>query len=139
VPYGRFRRQDDALHPLRPMVTELFARTRFVQRRSAVGSNLRIAGTRSPSSGLQGERDDFGESEIQDQTILIPFSVALLLRRLTENVTSLLFRCAGLDEVPDAAKQSGRLCINHRKDSFTQTQTLNRVAWTWADKITDRR
>ncbi len=52
--------------------------------------------------------DDFGESEIEDQTILIPYSVARYFTG-TENVNQIYFSMRSMDEVPDAAKEIVRI------------------------------
>ena len=68
--------------------------------------------------------DDFGESEIQDQTILIPYSVARYFTG-TENVNQIYFSMRTMDEVPDAAKEIKRIVqARHRPDSVYKTQTL---------------
>ena len=48
--------------------------------------------------------DTFGESEIDDETILIPYSVARYFTG-TENVKQIYFSMRTMDEVPDAAKE----------------------------------
>ena len=137
VPYGRFLDdQDDSAHIRCAVVTELFARTRFGSEDSAVGSTFEIAGIPFTIVGVFKESvTDFGESEIQDQTILIPFSVARYFTG-TENVNQIYFSMRSMDEVPDAAKQIREIVHKrHRKDSVYQTQTLTELL-DMADKIT---
>jgi putative ABC transport system permease protein len=70
---------------------------------------------------------DFGISEIQDQTILIPFSVARYFTG-TENVNQIYFSMHSMDEVPDAAKEIVRIIHSrHRPDSVYQAQTLKEI------------
>ena len=71
--------------------------------------------------------DDFGESEIADQTILIPFSVARYFTG-TENLRQLYFSMRTMDEVPDAAGQIRHIIqSHHRPNSVYKTQTLKEM------------
>ena len=77
---------------------------------------------------------DFGISEIEDQTILIPYSVARYFTG-TENVNQIYFSMRTMDEVPDAAKEIVRIVhARHRPDSVYNAQTLKAVL-TMADNI----
>jgi putative ABC transport system permease protein len=76
---------------------------------------------------LQGERDDFGQSEIADQTILIPYSVARYFTG-TENVKQIYFSMRSMDEVPDAQKEIVRIVQSrHRPNSVYKAQTLKEL------------
>jgi len=78
--------------------------------------------------------DDFGQSEIADQTILIPFSVARYFTG-TENVKQIYFSMRNMTEVPDAAKDIVRIVqARHRPDSVYKVQTLKELLDT-ASKI----
>jgi putative ABC transport system permease protein len=67
---------------------------------------------------------DFGNSEIEDQTVLIPQSVARLFTG-SENVQQIYFSMRSMDEVPDAAKEIVRIVHSrHRTDSVYEAQTL---------------
>ncbi|MGD0890894.1 MAG: ABC transporter permease [Terracidiphilus sp.] len=137
VPYGRFLDdEDDSGHIRCAVVTELFARTRFGSDDAAVGSTFEIAGIPFTIIGVFKESvTDFGESEIQDQTILIPFSVARYFTG-TENVNQIYFSMRNMEEVPDAAKEIKRIVhALHRPDSVYVTQTLTELL-DMADKIT---
>jgi putative ABC transport system permease protein len=129
VPVGRFfDDNDDAAHIKCAVVTELFARERFGSDDAAVGQNFEISGIPFTIIGVFRESvDDFGVSEIQDQTILIPFSVARYFTG-TENVNQIYFSMHSMDEVPDAAKEIVRIIHSrHRPDSVYQAQTLKEV------------
>ena len=91
VPVGRFLDEaDDEAHIKCAVVTELFARERFGSSDAAVGQTFEISGIPFTIVGVFKESvTDFGESEIQDQTILIPFSVARYFTG-TENVNQIL-------------------------------------------------
>jgi putative ABC transport system permease protein len=137
VPNGRFLDdEDDNAHIRCAVVTQLFARTRFGSDDAAVGSTFEIAGIPFTIIGVFKESvTDFGESEIQDQTILIPFSVARYFTG-TENVNQIYFSMRNMEEVPDAAKEIRRIVhARHRPDSVYETQTLTELL-DMADKIT---
>ena len=87
VPVGRFLDDtDDSAHIKCAVVTEKFAHDRFGGADSAVGQSFEISGIPFTIVGVFKESvDDYGVSEIQDQTILIPYSVARYFTG-TENV-----------------------------------------------------
>jgi putative ABC transport system permease protein len=130
VPVGRFfDDNDDAAHIKCAVVTEQFARERFGSDDAAVGQNFEISGIPFTIIGVFKESGmgDFGISEIQDQTILIPFSVARYFTG-TENVNQIYFSMHSMDEVPDAAKEIVRIIHSrHRPDSVYQAQTLKEI------------
>ena len=137
VPNGRFLdEEDDSGHIRCAVVTELFAQKRFGSDDAAVGSTFEIAGIPFTIIGVFKESvNDFGESEIQDQTILIPFSVARYFTG-TENVNQIYFSMRNMQEVPDAARAIRDIVhARHRPDSVYQTQTLTELL-DMADKIT---
>ncbi len=137
VTVGRFLDEtDDEAHIKCAVVTEQFARERFGSSDAAVGQNFEISGIPFTIIGVFRESvDDFGESEIQDQTILIPFSVARYFTG-TENVNQIYFSMRSMDEVPDAAKEIVRIVHSrHRPDSVYQARTLKELL-VMADKIT---
>ncbi len=81
--------------------------------------------------------DDFGNSEIQDQTILIPYSVARYFTG-TDNVKQIYFSMRSMDEVPDAAMEIKRIVqARHRPGSIYQTQTLKEF-WPWPPRSPTR-
>jgi putative ABC transport system permease protein len=137
VPVGRFfDDNDDAAHIKCAVVTEQFARERFGSDDAAVGQNFEISGIPFTIIGVFRESvSDFGESEIEDQTILIPFSVARYFTG-TENVNQIYFSMRTMDEVPDAAKEIVRIVhTRHRPDSVYHSQTLKELL-VMADRIT---
>ena len=137
VPVGRFfDENDEAAHIKCAVVTEHFARERFGSYDAAVGQNFEISGIPFTIIGVFRESvEDFGESEIQDQTILIPFSVARYFTG-TDAVNQIYFSMRSMDEVPEAAKEIVRVVhARHRPDSVYQAQTLRELL-AMADKIT---
>jgi putative ABC transport system permease protein len=138
VPVGRFLDEtDDSAHIKCAVVTELFARERFGNSDAAVGQTFEISGIPFTIIGVFKESvDDMGQSEIQDQTILIPYSVARYFTG-TENVKQIYFSMRNMDEVTDAANEILRIVkARHRPDSVYKTQTLKEML-TIAGKIAD--
>jgi putative ABC transport system permease protein len=136
VPVGRFfDDEDDSAHLKCAVVSEPFARDRFGSSDAAVGQNFEISGIPFTIIGVFRESvDDMGQSEIQDRTILIPYSVARYFTG-TENVKQIYFSMRSMDEVPEAANEIKRIVSSrHRPNSVYQTQTLKEVL-TMAAKI----
>jgi putative ABC transport system permease protein len=136
VPQGRFLDEtDDAAHIKCAVVTDVFARERFGSVDAAVGQNFEISGIPFAIVGVFKESvSDFGVSELQDQTILIPYSVARYFTG-TENVNQIYFSMRTMDEVPGAAKEIVRIVrARHRPNSVYQAQTMKELL-VMADKI----
>jgi putative ABC transport system permease protein len=126
VPDGRFFDQnDDNAHIMCAVVTQQFARERFGSNDAAVGQTFEISGIPFTIIGVFKESfDDMGNSEIADQTILIPFSVARYFSG-TEQVRQIYFSMRNMTEVTDASKEILRIVQSrHRSDSVYKTQTL---------------
>jgi putative ABC transport system permease protein len=129
VPEGRFLDEtDDSADIKCAVVTEAFARERFGGVDAAVGSTFEISGIPFTIIGVFKESfDDMGQSEIADQTILIPYSVARYFTG-TEDVKQIYFSMRSMDEVTDAAKEiEGIVRARHRADSVYKTQTLKEM------------
>jgi len=138
VPYGRFFDDiDDSSHTYCAVVTEPFAKERFGSDNAAVGQTFDIQGMPFTIIGVFKESvDDMGQSEIADQTILLPYSVARLFNG-TENIQQIYFSMRTMNEVPDAAKEIVRIIqARHRSDSVYKAQTLTEVL-TYAAEISD--
>jgi len=121
-------------------VTEPFARARFGSADAAVGQTFEIDRIPFTIIGVFKEAvTDFGNSEIADQTILIPYSVGRLIAG-TETVKQIYFSMRSMEEVPDAAKEIKRIVQGrHRPDSIYNTQTMTEyleVAATISDYLT---
>jgi putative ABC transport system permease protein len=120
VPVGRFLDDtDDSAHMKCAVVTEKFA---------ALGQSFEISGIPFTIIGIfKMSVDDFGVSEIADQTILIPFSVARYFTG-TENVKQIYFSMRTMAQVPDAAVEIKRIVQSrHRPGSVYNVQTLKEV------------
>jgi putative ABC transport system permease protein len=128
VPFGRFfDDEDDSAHIECAVVSEDFARDRFGSDNAAIGGSFEISRIPFQIIGVFKEAvSDFGNSEIEDQTVLIPESVARYFTG-SENVQQIYFSMRNMDEVPDAAREIVRIVHNsprHRLDSVYKTQTL---------------
>ncbi len=141
VPVGRFFDEtDDAAHIKCAVVSELFASDRYGSADSAVGQSFEISGIPFTIIGVFKESvDDFGESEIADQTILIPYSVARYFTG-TENVKQIYFSMRTMDEVPEASREIERIVsTRHRPNSVykaTNLKELLTMAATIANALT---
>ena len=134
VPDGRFFDDaDNSAHIKCAVVSEIFAHDRFGSSDAAVGQNFEISGIPFTIIGVFKESvDEMGQSEIQDRTILVPYSVARYFS-VSENVKQIYFSMRSMDEVPDAAKEIVRIVsARHRTSSVYQTQTLKELLTTAA-------
>lgn len=141
VPVGRFLDEtDDAAHIKCAVVTESFARERFGSPDAALGKEFEISGIPFTIIGVFRQSvDDMGQSEIADQTILIPYSVARYFTG-TENVKQIYFSMRNMEEVPDASREIVRIVSGrHRPGSVYKTQNLKELlntAATISDALT---
>jgi putative ABC transport system permease protein len=136
VTAGRFFDDtDDSAHLKCAVVTQAFARSRYGSDDEAIGQTFEIQGIPFTIIGVFREAvDDFGESEIADQTILLPFSVGRYISG-TENLRQIYFSMRTMEEVPDAAGQILHIIQSrHRPNSVYRPQTLKEVL-TMAENI----
>ncbi len=135
---GRFFDQtDDEMHLKCAVVATNFARQRYGSTDSAIGKTFQILGIPFTIIGVFKESvSDFGMSEITDDTVLIPYSVARYFTG-TEAVNQIYFSMQSMDEVNDAQKEILRvISARHRKNSVYKAQTLSDLLVT-ASKIAD--
>ncbi len=126
VTQGRFfDRTDNSKHNKCAVVTTIFARERFGSDDAAIGRTFEILGIPFTIIGIFKESvSDFGQSEITDDTVLIPYSVARYFTG-TEAVSQIYFSMQSMDQVPDAARHILRVVKSrHRPDSIYKVQTL---------------
>jgi putative ABC transport system permease protein len=126
VPVGRFfDEEDDSAHIECAVVSEEFAKDRFGSDDAAVGQTFEISRIPFTIIGVFKEAvPDFGNSEIEDQTVLVPLQVARYFTG-SENVQQIYFSMRSMSEVTDAAKEIKRIVqARHRPDSIYKTQTL---------------
>src|SRR5580698_4965965 len=128
---------DDTMHIKCAVVSLVFARDRYGSSDAAIGQTFQILGIPFTIIGVFKESvDDFGMSEITDETILVPYTVARYFSG-TERVNQIYFSMQSMDEVNDASKEIVHV-INqrHRKNSIYNTHTLTDLLVT-AAKIAD--
>ncbi len=135
---GRFLdEEDEAAHIKCAVVTVPFAREMFGSSEDAIGQSFQIAGVPFTIVGTFKESvDTFGQSEITDNTILIPYSVARYFTG-TDAVKTLYFSIRSMDEVPDATKEIVRVISSrHKPNSVYKAQNLKDLLVT-ADRISN--
>ena len=125
---------DDSAHIHCADVTETFAKERYGSIDAAVGQTFEIIGIPFTIIGVFRESvDDFGQSEITDETILIPYSVGRYFIG-TERVNQIYFSMQSMDEVPDAAREIVHVVSSrHRINSVYKAQTLKDLLTTAAE------
>jgi putative ABC transport system permease protein len=126
---GRFfDEEDESSHAKVAVITIPFAVERFGGIDSAVNQSFEISGIPFTIIGVFRERTDtFGQSELADQTILTPYSVARYFQG-TDNVKQIYFSIRDANDVEQAAKQIGALIQSrHLKTSVYRTQTLTEL------------
>ena len=95
---------------------------------ASIGRTFEISGIPFTVIGVfKMSVNDFGQSEIADQTILIPYSVVRYFTG-TERVNQIYFSMRSMDDVPDAAKEIVRIIKSrHRDNSVYKAQTLKEL------------
>jgi putative ABC transport system permease protein len=103
---GRFfDDEDEETHTKAAVVTEPFAREMFGSSDAAINQSFQIKGIPFTIIGTFKERvDTFGQTEIADQTILVPYSVARYFTG-TDNVKQIFFSIRDQKDVLEASKQ----------------------------------
>lgn len=126
---GRFFDDRDASAHLKCAVVALpFAKQMFGSVDAAIGHDISIEGIPFTIIGTFKEGGEtFGQSEITDNTILIPYSVARYFTG-TNNVKTLYFSIRSLPEVPDATREIVRVIgARHKPNSVYKAQNLTEV------------
>lgn len=131
---GRFfDDQDAASHTKVAVIVEPFAKALYGSDSGAVGRNITVKGIPFVIIGVFKMRvDTFGQSEINDQTLLIPYPVARYFTG-TDTVKELFFTMKDPMTVIPASKQIMSIIKSrHRPNStytaFTMTQVLKVMA-----------
>jgi putative ABC transport system permease protein len=133
---GRFfDEEDESAHMMVAVVTVPFARDMFGSEDAALGKEFTIQGIPFTIVGIFKESvDTFGETEIADETILIPFSVARYFTG-TDDVKQIYFTIRSMDEVPDATREIQRVIqARHKPNSVYKTFDLRELL-SMADRI----
>ena len=136
VPSGRFfDKEDSQAHNKVGVITEKMAIEVYGSAQSAVGRVIKLTGLPFTIIGTFKERvETFGQSEIVDNTMLIPFSVS---RYFTEipNVKLLYFSMEDPSMVISATAQIKRvLQLRHRSESVYDVANLTALL-SMADRI----
>jgi putative ABC transport system permease protein len=131
---GRFfDDQDESTHTKVAVVTQNFAIAMFGSVESAVNQSFQISGIPFTIIGTFRESvDTFGQSEIADQTILIPYSVARYFTG-TDNVKQIFFSIRDQSDVEGAAQEIVHVVsARHQKNSVYKANTLTALLTTAA-------
>ncbi len=135
---GRFfDEEDESSHTKAAVVTENLAHQVFGSDDAAVNQTFYLSGIPFTIVGVFKESiDTFGQSEIDDQTILIPYSVARYFSG-TDNLSQIYITIRDRGDVDEAAREiKAVLHSRHQPNSVYQTSTLTELLTT-AASITD--
>jgi len=129
VTAGRFFEDEDTMARSKvAMITPNLAQTLFGGQDAAIGKEIKLSGLPFVIVGTFRERvETFGQSEIADDTILVPYTVA---RYFTGNeyVKQLFFSVADSNDVVRATEQVGRvLASRHRPESVYRVENLTQL------------
>ncbi|MDE3200032.1 MAG: ABC transporter permease [Acidobacteriota bacterium] len=131
---GRFfDQQDESAHIKCAVVTVPFAKEMFGSSQAAIGREFTIQGIPFTIIGTFKESvETFGQSEIADETILIPYSVARYFTG-TDTVKQIFFSIRNMEDVPDASREIHRvIAARHKANSvykvFNMTELLTTAA-----------
>ena len=134
VTAGRFFDDEDATqHSHVGVLVEPFAKALFGSSANAVGRTVSVQGIPFTVIGVFRMRiDTFGQSEVSDQTILIPYTVARYFTG-SDTVKEIFFSVDNSSEVPAAAREIlAVIRSRHRATSvynaFTMTDILSDMA-----------
>jgi putative ABC transport system permease protein len=139
--HGRFFESSDSRVLERAaVITPQFAEEVFGTESDAVGQKLDMRGLPFTVIGICKERvDTFGQSELSDRTVLIPYSVARSIAG-TDNVNQIFFSVRSLSEVDEAATQISTIVkARHSPGSDYRLTTLTgllKAAGNIADALT---
>jgi putative ABC transport system permease protein len=129
VPSGRFFDQEDALaHNKVAVIIDRMAVQLYGSSQEAIGKILKLNGLPFTVIGTFQERvETFGQTEIVDNTILIPYSVSLYFTQ-TPQIKMLYFSMADSAMVPAATAEIKRVIQpRHRSESVYNVDNLTAV------------
>jgi putative ABC transport system permease protein len=109
-------------------ITRNLAETLYGSTDNAVGQVIKLSGLPFVVVGTFRERvDTFGQSEISDDTILIPYTVARFFTT-TDNVKQLFFSVADPSDIPGATEKIQKvLQSRHRPESVYKVDNLTQL------------
>jgi putative ABC transport system permease protein len=131
---GRFfDDEDETTHTKVAVVTVPFAEQMFGSRDGALNQTFQLRGIPFTIVGTFKESvDTFGSTEIDDQTILVPYSVARYFTG-TDNVKDIFFSIRDRDDVEEASKEIVSVVqARHKANSVYTATTLTAVLTTAA-------
>jgi len=110
------------------LITQILANTLYGSQDAAIGEQIKLGGLPFTVIGTFRERvDTFGESEISDNTILIPYTVARFFTA-SDKVKQLFFSVSDSAEVPRAtAEIQDVLQSRHRPESVYKVYNLTQL------------
>ena len=126
---GRFFDDQDAMaHTKVAVIVEPFAIALFGSTRAAVDRSISVQGIPFVVIGVFRESvDTFGQSEISEQTILVPYEVARYFTG-TDTLKEIFFTMRDASLVTPAAKEITAVIVNrHRATSVYKAQTLTEI------------
>ena len=126
---GRFFDEQDSLtHSHAALVTQKFAAVQFGNPGEAIGKTLAISGVPFTIIGVFRERvETFGQSEIVDETVLIPYTVARYFTG-TDAVNQIYFSMTDSNNVPAATQAILKVIKSrHRAESVYDVGNLAEV------------
>ena len=126
---GRFFDEDDtAARTKVALVTENFADKQFGSAEAAVGKEVKLSGLPFTIIGTFRERvETFGQSEISDDTLLIPYTVAHFFTG-DDYVKQIFFSMADSGDVERATRQIHQVIQSrHRPESVYHVENLSQL------------
>jgi putative ABC transport system permease protein len=138
---GRFfDDEDEETHTKVAVVTAPFAQEMYGGNNAAINQTIELNGIPFTIIGVFKERvDTYGQSEVTDQTVLIPYSVARYFIG-SDEVKQLYFSIRDQNDVEEATRQiQAVIQSRHKPDSVYKAQTLTQlitVAGQSADALT---
>jgi putative ABC transport system permease protein len=126
---GRFfDEEDEDTHTQVAVVTAPFAQQLFGGPEAAINQTFKLSGIPFTIIGIFRERvDTFGQTEIADQTVLIPYSVARYFTG-TDNVKQIYFSIRDQNDVEEAAQDIvKKIQARHKSNSVYKAQTMTEL------------
>jgi putative ABC transport system permease protein len=126
---GRFfETNDEHARDKVAVITQILANTLYGSQAAAIGQQIKLSGLPFTVIGTFRERvDTFGQSEISEDTILIPYTVARFFTN-SDAVSQLFLAVADSNEVPRASKAiEDVLRSRHRSESVYKVSNLTQL------------
>ena len=126
---GRFfDAQDAEVATHAAVVTEQFAVTEFGSVGAALGRDLTISGIPFDIIGIFTERTNtYGQSEITDYTVLIPYQVARFFKG-SDQINQIYFSTSDMNNVPEATREIQRVIKSrHRPEAVYDVANMTQI------------